>query len=102
MFIHNQCSHCTTYNNYALFRHIIKANTKITFDDNNKRAASITSDMLHDTDKDNEASKAAVGALEAIILAHFCAGIDITTPDYLEGIETAYLEIINRIADATD
>lgn len=28
-------------------------------------------------------------ALESTILAHACAGIDITTPAYLEGIETA-------------
>jgi hypothetical protein len=28
-------------------------------------------------------------ALESIILAHACAGIDVTTPAYMEGIETA-------------
>ena len=58
--------------------------------------------MLDDTEKDNDAFKAAVDALEAIILAHFCAGIDITTPAYLEGIETAYIAIVNRLAGGED
>lgn len=74
----------------------------ITFDDNNKQAASITSDMLDDTEKDNEAFKAAIDALEAITLAHFCSGIDITSPAYLEGIETAYEAITNRLAGGDD
>lgn len=75
----------------------------ITFDDNNKSVgASITSDMLDDSVKDNEAFKASVDALEAITLAHFCAGIDITSPAYLEGIETAYEAIVNRLADLDD
>ena len=37
-------------------------------------------------------------ALESMILAHACAGIDITTPAYLEGIETA----CNACAKATE
>ena len=32
---------------------------------------------------------AMIDAIESIILAHAIAGIDITTPAYLEGIETA-------------
>lgn len=31
----------------------------------------------------------ALAGIEAMILAHACAGIDVTTPAYLEGIETA-------------
>jgi hypothetical protein len=31
----------------------------------------------------------AVDGIESLILAHACAGIDITTPAYIEGIETA-------------
>jgi CheY-specific phosphatase CheX len=44
-----------------------------------------------DMDSDPEAHlyDAALDGLEALILAHACAGIDITTPAYLEGIETA-------------
>ena len=37
-------------------------------------------------------------ALESIILAHACAGIDVTTSAYLEGIETA----CNGCAKATE
>ena len=40
---------------------------------------------------------AAIGGLESLILAHACAGIDITTPAYLEGIETAVEAIVNNI-----
>lgn len=38
---------------------------------------------------DNEAFDAAVHALESIILAHACAGVDVESPAYIEGIETA-------------
>jgi CheY-specific phosphatase CheX len=30
-----------------------------------------------------------IDGLTSMILAHYCAGIDVTTPAYLEGIETA-------------
>ncbi len=39
---------------------------------------------------------AAVDALESLILAHACAGIDVTSPAYVEGIETAVDAIANR------
>jgi hypothetical protein len=39
---------------------------------------------------------AALDGLEALILAHACAGIDVTTPVYLEGIETAVDAIVNQ------
>lgn len=32
---------------------------------------------------------AAIDGIEALILAHACAGIDVTAPAYVEGIETA-------------
>jgi hypothetical protein len=32
---------------------------------------------------------AAIDGLEALILAHACAGVDIASPAYVEGIETA-------------
>jgi hypothetical protein len=37
----------------------------------------------------------AVDGLESIILAHACAGIDIQSPAYIEGIETAVQAISN-------
>ncbi len=36
---------------------------------------------------------ATVDGMEALILAHACAGIDVTTPAYIEGIETAVAAI---------
>tara|TARA_R110000824_G_scaffold201667_2_gene385749 strand:- start:3796 stop:4161 length:366 start_codon:yes stop_codon:yes gene_type:complete len=39
---------------------------------------------------------AAIDGLESLILAHAFAGIDITTPAYLEGIETAESAIGNN------
>lgn len=32
----------------------------------------------------------AMHAIESLILAHACAGIDVTTPAYVEGIESAF------------
>jgi len=32
---------------------------------------------------------AAMDAIESIILAHVCAGVDVLDPGYIEGIETA-------------
>jgi len=37
----------------------------------------------------------ALDGIESMILAHACAGIDITTPAYLEGIETAVEKVYN-------
>jgi len=36
-------------------------------------------------------------ALESIILAHACAGIDIESPAYIEGIETSVDAIANNL-----
>lgn len=36
-------------------------------------------------------------ALESIILAHACAGIDISSPAYVEGVETAVESCANNI-----
>lgn len=55
----------------------------------------ITSD-LHEKGASDEYD-AAMDAIESIVLAHHCAGIDVTTPAYLEGIETAVEAIANNI-----
>lgn len=36
-----------------------------------------------------ESYNAGMEAIESLILAHACAGIDVTSPAYVEGIETA-------------
>ena len=38
-----------------------------------------------------ESYNSAMDGIESMILAHACAGIDIESPEYLEGIETAVL-----------
>ena len=51
----------------------------------------ITSE-LHDTDGDDETVpyyNAAMDGIEAVVLAHAVAGVDITSPAYYDGIETA-------------
>ena len=38
---------------------------------------------------------AAINALESLVLAHACAGIDVMAPAYIEGIETAVEAVAN-------
>jgi len=40
---------------------------------------------------------AAVSAIESLILAHACAGVDVESPAYLEGIETAMEAVANHL-----
>lgn len=63
----------------------------------------ITSDLHEELDEDIEGGseedtnhdryEAAIDGIESLILAHACAGIDIESPAYLEGIETAIYAI---------
>ncbi|MBN2579382.1 MAG: hypothetical protein JXB10_10355 [Pirellulales bacterium] len=39
---------------------------------------------------------AAIDGLESLVLAHACAGIDVKSPAYLEGIETAIDALENQ------
>ena len=39
---------------------------------------------------------AAIDGLESLILAHACAGVDVKSPAYIEGIETAVDAITNH------
>lgn len=54
-------------------------------------SGSITSTDLktEHNDKEDELYNASIDGIESMILAHACAGIDINTPEYIEGIETA-------------
>ena len=60
----------------------------------------IRSELHHP--KDGPEATAAIDALESLILAHACAGIDITSPAYLEGIETAVDAITNHGGEEPD
>ena len=39
---------------------------------------------------------AAIDGLESLILAHACAGVNIESPAYIEGVETAVEAIVNH------
>ena len=54
-------------------------------------SGSITSTDLQTEhqDEEDELYNAAMDGIESLILAHACAGVDITTPEYVEGIKTA-------------
>ena len=61
--------------------------------DEDRRCGTITSD-LH-SDDDSEELTAALDTVESLILAQAIAGLDITSPAYLESIETT-LEAIDN------
>lgn len=56
---------------------------------------------LHD-DSDSPEAKGALDGVESLILAHAVAGIDVNSPAYLEGIETAVEAIWNQYGDAPE
>ncbi|GIC77091.1 hypothetical protein [Moritella sp. F3] len=67
----------------------------VIFDSTN---ATIHSDMkMNSGNGSAEVFNAAAGGLEQLILAHYCAGIDVTLPVYIEGIETAYSTLGNTL-----
>ncbi len=74
-------------------------------------AGTITSDLHEDDDIEEICERtitqdeedldkirydAAMDAIESIILAHACAGVNVTTPAYLQGIETAIQACVNN------
>ena len=52
-----------------------------------RRSGSVTS-SLHTSEEDDDQFNAAMDAVESMILAHACAGIDVTDPRYVEGVRT--------------
>lgn len=56
---------------------------------------SIQSD-LHEPNESPEA-KMCFDALESLILAHFVAGVDVASPAYVEGIQTAVEAVVNNV-----
>ena len=63
-----------------------------------QRQCSPGSELLDEEDvAADEAGIAAAHALESMILAHAIAGIDVTSPAYCEGIETAVEAIANNL-----
>ena len=52
-------------------------------------SGSISSDLKQGAGPEDPEWNAAADAIEAMVLAHICAGIDVQSPAYLEGLETA-------------
>lgn len=72
---------------------------EVTIDENG--AGSITSE-LHDKAVSTPMAQlfnAAMDAVESMVLAHACAGVDITSPAYLEGLESAVDTMANQFGD---
>ena len=65
--------------------------------DDGAGAISSTDLKTEHNDEEDELYNSAMDGIESIILAHACAGVDITTPEYIEGIETAVNSCANNI-----
>jgi hypothetical protein len=72
---------------------------RITYNGVDKGCAKITSDMKEDDSPENDTFNRCVDAMESMILAHFCAGIDVSKAGYLLGITDAYLALRNNAED---
>ena len=58
----------------------------------------ITSDLKELDCLENNAFNAAVDGLESLILGHFVAGVNVTAPEYLDGIKAAYHAVIEQFS----
>ena len=59
------------------------------------KSGTIASDLKGDGD--NPELTPAMNAIESLILAHACAGVDVASPSYVEGIETAAETCWNKL-----
>jgi len=64
----------------------------------NDRGGSISSAELQDENASPE-YRAAIEGLLSVILAHACAGVDVESPAYLEGVEVAVDSITNEYGE---
>lgn len=79
---------------YSLpFGLVIKTATSLELE---KVMGSGSGEIVNGFDRDDSISDEALDALESLILAHACAGIDVGSPAYLEGIETAMDALSNN------
>ena len=69
--------------------HLQRENT-----DEKSGGGSITSQLK---EPGNDFYNAAIDGMESLILAHACAGIDVRSPAYIKGIETAIDAVANSI-----
>ena len=75
------------------------ANITVTTDGQGHGSISSTlyEDWLQDDGQEDNRLKAVADALESLILGHAAAGVDVTAPAYLEGLETALEAISNNL-----
>lgn len=57
----------------------------------------ITSMGLKDNDNRSSEYNTAIDGIESLILAHACAGVDVSAPPYVKGIEVAVEAIVNNL-----
>jgi hypothetical protein len=60
----------------------------LTYADARGRRSGSVSSSLHSSDTGDDQFNAAMDAIESLVLAHVCAGIDVTDPRYVEGLRT--------------
>jgi hypothetical protein len=60
-------------------------------------SGAITSDLRAGQIAADRHYNAVIDGLESLILAHACAGVDVESPAYVEGIETAVEAIANHV-----
>lgn len=70
---------------------------EISFDANDKGCAAIVSDLKEADTTQNALFNAAMDGIESLVMAQFSAGVDVASPAYLEGLESAIEAIGNNI-----
>lgn len=69
----------------------------ITVDFERGEGGDISSIMKNTDDEDDIEYNAAIDGIESLILAHACAGVDIESAAYIEGIQTAVEACANNL-----
>jgi hypothetical protein len=81
--------------NLPCFGIVIDLGTEIPEHADTYQGGKITSDLKKRAD--SRLGRAAMDAVEALVLAHACAGVDVASPAYTEGLETAVEACWNRL-----
>lgn len=70
---------------------------KIVINLDGKGSGAIKSDLKDYEDEDAGDYNTAIDGIESLILAHACAGVDVTAKAYVEGLETALEALANNL-----
>jgi hypothetical protein len=66
-------------------------------DENGDMTGSISSNLIDTGAVGEEKLDGAMHGIESLVLAHACVGMDVETPEYLQGLETAIDGAINNL-----